>query len=212
MNQRKGLLIMNIKESFRYQNFLDQLEEYAISELIQRDHCLRKTMNHHMNAVNPDVEDKIEVDELEDYPGSDNVIRFFIDLINERQGITDAIGKAKQSIPFDIDSAVATNKFRQALAKTISVMLGRRPSKTVERGSAFKFNADGNQVPYYYDIDVTTEDAYDRASAKEIMRKYSSQADKVSSEIDVAMINTNVDFTPKWDVNDTLEEILVQYS
>lgn len=212
MNPRKGLLIMNLKESFRYQNFLDVIERSAISELVQRDHCLRRTMHHHMNAVNPDVEDKIEVDDLEDYPGNDKVIRFFVDLINEKQGITDAIGKAKQSIPFDIDSAVATNKFRQAIANSISVMISHRPSKSIERGSAYKFNVEGNQIPYYYDIDVTTEDAYDRALAKEIMRQYNSEADKVSSEIDAAMINTIVDFTPKWDMNDTFEEILVQYS
>lgn len=199
---------MNLKESFRYQNFLDALEDSAMISLVDYTHCVQEKLIHHMNAANPDVEDKEEIVEVPEFPENDKVIRFMLKLIEEKEKLTTAIGKAKQTTPFDVESAVATNKFRQNLNKTIKVMLGRKPNKSVRRGSSFKFNAEGNQTQYYYDIDVVLTDRYDRDEAKRIMRKVIAKADEVSSEIDSVMINTAVDYDAPWDVNETFDEII----
>ena len=37
---------MNLKESFRYQNFLDMMMRAASASIQQRDHCLKVTKTH----------------------------------------------------------------------------------------------------------------------------------------------------------------------
>ena len=47
---------MNLKEAFRYQNFLDRIFGAACVSIEKRDHCLTQTRNHLYNKVNPDME------------------------------------------------------------------------------------------------------------------------------------------------------------
>ena len=44
------------------------------------------------------------------------------------------------------------------------------------------------------------------------MRSVITDADKVSADIDSAMINTQVDYTPVFDVNDTFEDAMTEFS
>lgn len=199
---------MNLKESFRYQNFLDHLQDQAVYSLMETSHCVKETLFHHMNDANPDAENKEEVVEVQEFPENDKVIRFMLKLIEEKEKLTNAIGKAKQTLQFDVESAIATNKYRQNLNKAIKLMLSVKTDKTIRRGSAYKFNADGNQIQYYYDIEVIKEDRYDRENAKKIMRSVISDADKISSEIDLVMINTVIDYEAPWDVNESFDEII----
>lgn len=119
---------------------------------------------------------------------NDDVVAFMVWLVEEREKLTTAIGKAKASVGFDIDAAVETNKFRQLLSGSVKGMLRYTPSKKVEQGRDYKFNVEGNQTPYIYDIEVVTEEAYDRTVAKKTMRDMISAADKTSADIDAAMI------------------------
>ena len=199
---------MNLKESFRYQNFLDNLENEAIYSMIDESHCIQETLIHHMNAANPDVQDKEEITEVPDFPNNDKVIQFMLRLIEEKEKLTTAIGEAKRELSFDVEAAIATNKYRQNLNKAIKTMLSKKTGKTVRRGSAFKFNTEGNQTQYYYDIDVVRNDRYDRNGAKKVMRQVIAKADNVSSEIYSVMINTMVSYDAPWDVNESFDEII----
>ena len=46
---------MNLKEAFRYQNFLDRVFGAAAISIQVRDHCLTQTREHLCNKVNPDA-------------------------------------------------------------------------------------------------------------------------------------------------------------
>lgn len=203
---------MNLKESFRYQKFLETMMRSASTSIQMTGHCLTTTKVHKKNKANADVEDLTEVVECEStfYP-NDDVIKFMAWLVEEREKLTIAIGKAKASIGFDVDAAVETNKFRQILNVSVKGMLRQTPSKRTEQGRDYKFNVEGNQTPYYYDIEVVTEEAYDRNSAKAIMREMISASDKTSAEIDAAMINTVVDYTPVYDVNDSFDDVMSEF-
>ena len=56
---------MNLKESFRYQNFLDMMMRAASASIQQRDHCLKVTKTHLRNKANPDASDVTETVEGE---------------------------------------------------------------------------------------------------------------------------------------------------
>ena len=203
---------MNLKESFRYQNFLETLMRAASASIQHRDHCLRVTKTHLRNKANPDATDVTEAVETEAFFANDDVVAFMNWLVLEREKLTTAIGMAKASVGFDIDAAVETNKFRQAVNNSIKNMLRYTPTKRVEQGRDYKFNAEGNQMPYIYEIEVVSEEAYDKASAKTLMRKMISKADEVSAAIDAAMINTKVAYEPIFDVNETFEDVMDGFS
>ena len=82
------------------------------------------------------------------------------------------------------------------------------PRKTVEQGRDYKFNVEGNQTAYYYDIEVESVEAYDKDAAKDLMRDMIATADTNSTLIDAALINTTVDYKPKFDVNDSFEDVM----
>lgn len=202
---------MNLKESFRYQNFLDMMMRAASASIQQRDHCLKVTKTHLRNKANPDASDVTETVEGEVFFANDDVVAFMAWLVKEREKLTTAIGAAKASIGFDIDAAIETNKFRQTVNGSIKNMLRYTPTKRVEQGRDYKFNVEGNQTPYIYEIEVVSEEAYDKTGAKTLMREMISKADEVSAAIDAAMINTKVDYEPVFDVNETFDDVMTDF-
>lgn len=202
---------MNLKESFRYQNFLDSLMRNASASIQSREHCFEVVKHHFKNKANPDATDMDETVENGEFYPNDKVIAFMEWLVSEREKLTTAIGNAKTSIGFDLDSAIETNKFRQSVNSAIKSMLRYTPGKRVEQGRDYKFNVEGNQMAYVYDIEVESKDAFDRDSAKKVMRTMITKADEVSSEIDAAMINTKVDYEPRFDVNESFDDVMAEF-
>lgn len=202
---------MNLKESFRYQNFLDMMMRAASASIQQRDHCLKVTKTHLRSKANPDASDVTETVDGEVFFANDDVVAFMAWLVKEREKLTTAIGAAKDSIGFDIDAAIETNKFRQTVNGSIKNMLRYTPTKRVEQGRDYKFNVEGNQTPYIYEIEVVSEEAYDKTGAKTLMREMISKADEVSAAIDAAMINTKVDYEPVFDVNETFDDVMTDF-
>lgn len=202
---------MNLKESFRYQNFLEEMMCSACASIITTNHCLKVTKTHLLSKVNPDAQDITETVEVEPFFANDDVISFMTWLVAEREKLTTAINAAKASVDFDIDAAIETNKFRQRVNSSIKSMLRHTPVKGTESGRDYKFNLEGNQMPYVYEIEVVSEEAYDKAGAKALMRETISRADEVSAAIDAAMINTKVDYEPVFDVNEAFDDVMTDF-
>lgn len=202
---------MNLKESFRYQNFLENMLAYAGNSLTDREHSLTITNNHLRKKANAEAEDMMETVDVGEFFKNDDVLKFMTMLVEERSKLTNAIGKAKASIGFDLDAAIETNKFRQTVANRVKTMLRFTASKRTERGTDYKFNVEGNQTQYYYDIEVKANEAFDRSVAKDTMRKLILEADKVSVEIDSAMINTMVEYDAPFNVNDSFEDVMTDF-
>lgn len=199
---------MNLKEAFRYQNFLDDKMSEAVIKLGNKDNVQRVTKWHLYSVANPDKADRMETSE-QTYPYSADVLFDFMKyIIEEKEKLGTAIGKAKASLHFDMDAAQSTNKFRQTLARAVTSMLSMKPQKRTEQGRDYKFNQEGNQMMYIYDIEVTSEDDFDREYLRLETRRCLEIADEVSNQIDAAKINTQVDYTPKFSVNTNLEEMI----
>lgn len=202
---------MNLKESFRYQNFLGALHSSAASSLVDERHCLTTTKTHLRNKANSDAEDVTEQVDVGEFHKNDDVLRFMLYIIEEREKLTFAISQAKASIGFDLDAAVETNKLRQTVSRNINMMLRYKGTKRTERGTDYKFNAEGNQTPYYYDIEVVTEENFNRAQAKSAAQSVITKADEVSAAIDAALINTRVDYEIPFNVNDSFDDAMADF-
>lgn len=199
---------MNLKESFRYQKFLDGLMRSAASNLQNPCHSLKTTKVHLRHAVNSEAEDMTEVVQDGGFVPNDTVLDFMAHLIDEREKLSIAISNAKQSVGFDIDAAIETNKFRQTLNSAVRQMLRHVGTKRRVKESDYKFDINGQQVPYRYDVEITATENYDKAAAKKLMRETITKADEVSAAVDAAMINTVVEYKPLYDVNETFDDVL----
>lgn len=202
---------MNLKEAFRYQTYLKDLMSKAYLSLIDREHALKVTNNHLRSKANPDAEDVTMEAEVDPFFPNDDVIRFMEWLIGEREKLSNSIADAKHWMSFDLDAAIEANKFRQSAINAIKRMLEFKASKRMSRGSDYKFNNEGVQAPYVYDIEVVSEEAYDRESASATMKTIRKEADNVSAEIDAAMVTTRVSYEPAIDVGDSFEDAMKVY-
>ena len=203
---------MNLKESFRYQNFLDVIMSAACRSISNRYHGVEITKKHLKSKTNPNAEDEVETVKEEDYFPNDNVVKLIKTLIDEKEGVSIAIGKAKHKADIDIDAAIESNKYRHEAVSALKSLLSNKASVTKEQGRDYKFNAEGNQVPYYYEVEVSKSEAFDRIVSKDLMRNLNDTADEVSNNIDLVLVNVQVDFQPRFDVNDTFEDIMTSFA
>lgn len=201
---------MNLKEAFRYQKHLDSIMYEATSAAKSRAMNVKTVKTHHYSKADPNTPDDVEVVERDKPYSSVDIMNLVFDLIDEKYALTSAITDAKRSIGFDIDAAIERNKYRFNAVSTMRYMLNCGNNKRKETGRAFKFNIEGNQTSYVYDIDVEDTELFDRAEIKKLIKGYSAAADETSAAIDAAMVNTEVYYTPKFDVNEGLEDIMAE--
>ena len=197
---------MNLKEAFRYQKFLDTLMMEASSSIQNMAHSTKVVERHLRSSANPEALDSVEEPAAEDFVKNDDAMLFISRLIFEKQKLSNAIAKAKASAGFDIDAAIETNKYRQSAANAIRNMLRAKPSTRKTKGTDYKFDVNGAQVPYRYDIEVVSTDAFNRDHAKQMLKRLMTVSDAMSSAIDGVVVNTIVEYDPPFDVNSNFED------
>lgn len=203
---------MNLKESFRYQNFINDLLTNAYTSIMNSSHCLEMKRTHRKSESNPEAQDVVEVLEVSPFAPNDDVIKFIVETINEKSKLTESINRAKANMDFDLDAAIEANKSRQSAIRAISNMIVQTASKKIEKGMDYKFNAEGNQVPYYYSIETESSELYDREESKAIMKRLMSESNEVSNQIEAALINTEVDYETLYDITESFEDIIGEFS
>ena len=202
---------MILKEAFRYQNYLSLLFNQATGYLSREDFIMTTTQKHNRTKVNPDAQDEnIVVPKVltVDYNPND-LIDFVVKLIDEKQKLSDAIAKAKRSLDIDIDAAMSMNKTKQDFISVLRRMASIKSSESDKEGTSYKFNNDGDQVLYRYPVKEVKTIDYDRNAVKGLISKYKKETDEISTERDRIDIMTDVDYTPLWEVDTPLEDILV---
>lgn len=205
---------MVLKEAYRYQKFLAGLIHSAEYYLYKKEFVTTVEQYHERKKSNPDAEnEKVQKENLTkssvDFTPND-LLMAIPKLLEEKENLAIAINKAKQTVEFDIDAMLAMNKLKQKFVEVLSNMNSHKSCEKTITGKGYKFNINNEQVSYVYDIVEKTTIDFDRNTVKALIKKYSKEADNVSTNLDRIVLTTNVDFDPKYDVNDTLEELLVR--
>lgn len=201
---------MILKEAFRYQNYLTSLFVQATSYLSREDFITTTTQNHNRSMVNPDAQDeKISVPKVfnVDYKPND-LIDFVVKLIDEKQKLSNAITEAKKSLDMDIDAAMSMNKTKQDFISVLRRMASIKSTESEKEGTSYKFNNDGDQVSYRYPVKEVKAIDYNRNTVKGLISKYKKETDQISTTRDRIDIMTDIDYTPVWEVDTPLEDIL----
>lgn len=200
---------MILKDAYRYQKCLTTMIGQAETLLLNNSFVTSTTQKHNRKKANSEAEDEIiEVDKpITDFTAMD-VINFIADAIKEKQKISDAIVAAKRNTDIDIDSSISLNKIKQEYIGYLRRLAAIDSSERKTYGTDYKFDVDGKQTSYRYEVIETTTIDFDRNDVRGLAKKLQKECDNISSKLDLIEITTDVEFTPKWDVNDTLEEII----
>lgn len=204
---------MNLKESFRYQNYLSELFQSVTAYLHDRRNLIRVKQEHMRRSVNPDAQDETVDATAERAYAQDNgaIIDFMKAVMEEKHALAIAIGKAKAACSIDIDAQTAHNILRRSMASTLERICAIKPSECKVPGGDFRFNAAGDQVRYVYDIKEITTIDFDRTSVKKLCKHLTREADEASSALDRCMIDVSVNFYPSFNVSDSVEDALESF-
>ncbi len=203
---------MILKEAFRYQNYLSTLFTQATNYLVREDFITTTVQSHNRTKVNPDAQDeKTTIQKPYNVKFEPNdLIDFVVKIIDEKQKLSNAIVESKKALKFDIDASMSMNKTKQEFIQILRRMSLIKPSETEKEGISYKFNNDGDQVPYRYTIKEVKTIDYNRNSVKGLISKYKKETDSISIEKDRVDIMTDVNYIPMWEVDTPLEDILSQ--
>ena len=207
---------MNLKEAFRCQNKLKALMDEAESILEDKRNITEVKVTTLYSRVVPERENEVTVEAApSEYADRiDAVAAFLLDLLHEREKLSQAIRTAKAQLPIDMDSEVSLNTRRQAAACVLRTMVDLRGSETMRPGGAvgYRFNAEGNQVAYRCDEKRVTTIHYDRNRIRAELKKLTAQLDAVSTELDRWLINSEVAYEAPFDVNDSFAAIFEAFA
>jgi hypothetical protein len=203
---------MNLKESYSYANYLDNLLVTAHAYLSNKGFVTTTTEEHLRSKANSEASDEIITTpksyDVEFTPN--DVVDFAVKLIKEKESLVDAIAKAKAATEINIDNAVSMNKKKQQFVYVLNSIADIKPSEKLETARDYKFDINGEQKPYTYNVKKTSTIDFNRNDVKALIKKISKECDEVSAKLDAIEINTIVDFEPSYDVSDKFEDVVLQ--
>ncbi len=206
---------MNLKEAFRFQNKLQSFLAEAEDFLLNDSNVVHVETTYLRKKVMAEAENEVVVREQpSEYCSHINeMMAFLLHLLEQKEALSRAIHDAKAALPMDMDNEVSLNGYRQRAAGVFRHMAGLRASESTipSGGTGYRFNAEGNQVTYRCDVRKVTTINFDRNAAKKYMAALNRKADDTSVELDKALVNTQVDFAPAFDVNATFSDAFEGY-
>ena len=145
----------------------------------------------------------------------DKVIQFKIFLLEESAKLSKAIRETKRKLDVDIDGEASVNRDRQEVAKILSFIMTHYKNKKEKilknEGLGYIFNNDGNLVEYKCDIKQITTPNFNTKMVSDMLRRLYRESEETSKRIDLALINSEVDYTAPFDVNAEFSEILLDF-
>lgn len=199
---------MNLRESFQYMNFLDGKLEDIEWKLRDTKNVVTIKETHIKSASNPNFQDEDKVIEPDIEFEAVQLIDFMDEIMKEKAELSIAIHEAKNKAEVNLDHAISLNKAKQKQAVILKRLIDLKTKEEERRETAYMINNEGNQVPFYYPVKRIATINYDRNKVKARYRAIKKECDEMSTLIDKIQINTEVAFDPKWDVSDTLEDML----
>lgn len=201
---------MYLKEAFRYQNFLSNIMSVALTYARDSQYNKKTIQEHLRSKANPDAENEVvDLSLTRPLPyNAGQFASFAAFILEEKIKLTQAISKAKKDYGIDIDAEISISRLRQQLVTSFNQLSQVKPTERITKAYAYKFNAEGNQVQYAYDLREVSEPDFDKASIRAFTKSLVGEIDNTSALVDKANIEIQVDYEPEYDVNDSFEEFM----
>lgn len=205
--------MLTLKKSFEYQNYLNRMMNAVEGYLVQEGNTTTTIQKHMRSKANADAIDE-DVIVLKSNPSDytvNQMVDFLMALFNEKELLTKAIDEAKANTEINVDSSVALNKHRQTMMSIFNSMAKIKPSESTGSGYGYKFDVNGAQVRYVYDIKSVKTIDFNRDTVKSLVKKLNKDADAVSEKLDLIQLQTKVDFEPQFELTDSIEDAMGKY-
>jgi hypothetical protein len=214
--------MLSLKESFRYQNFLDTTINTLSYYIRDINNAIKVKETHLKSKSNPEIQDE-EIEVVTERKFNCNVvdIAFLIkQLIDEKEKLSKEIDKGKKSYSlnlsigedtFTLDSAVESAKKTRELANNLKSLVDLKSSEAKKTAKDYKFNINGDQVPYQYNVNVVTTIDFDRNVANDLYKKLLNKADTLSTLIETNMLKEVVEYETLYELHDSVNEIVDKY-
>lgn len=205
--------MITLKKSFEVQNYLRGLSNEVLSILSYPSNVTKVTQEHKRKKAYAEAEDEIIIKPKTTELSVDTncLVNFALYLQGEIEKLTIAINKAKAGNDCDFDSMISINNCRRNLLNRLISMSNIKASETTTIGRANKFNGEGNQVSYNYDIKEITTIDFDRNRVRSIINRLRKEADEMSTKIDLMQLEAKVDFELALDIGDNLEDAIEKW-
>lgn len=203
---------MNLKESFRYQNHLSTLLSAARIYIGSKEEQLIVTQSHMRSEsyeLGKDEDVRVNIPGVT-YVDLDKLIVLVKEILDEKKKVSTLIAKAKAEADFDIDGELALNKLRRELSYAAESAVKAKTYEKTLKGTAYKFNAEGNETPYSYNIKETASLSFEVKAMREFNKALLAESDAASTKAEKFLIDTELDFEPVFDINMDLDEIIAE--
>ena len=202
--------MITLKKSFEVQNYLTQLLNNALNILSYNGNITTTKQRHlRKKSYSEAFDEEVIVKKLNEFPFTINQLIKFIDvLIYEMDKLTVAINDAKHFNGKYFDAMIAINNKKRNILRRYEEMAQLKPSESVIKGIAEKFNEAGEQVNYKYDIEEVTTIDYDRNDIKKRVSRLRKELENTSDAIDEMQLTSMVDYDPIFDVGESIEDVI----
>ena len=188
---------------------MKQWIEEAESFLTNRNNIVKIEETHKKSLVNKEESDVVkEINNRVIDVEPNTMIDFIYDLVEEKNKVSQAISEAKRNSDVDLDVSIEINKSKQRLANIYNRLSNVKNSQKTRTDRAYKFNVEGNQTPYVYEVDEVTSIDYDRNKVRKLQKKLEKTCDETSTKIETLQLTIEVNHTPKYDVNDSFADLI----
>ena len=193
---------MKLKDAFRYKHVLSGWLDEAATRMYD-GYCYRITEDHRKNEVVPELKSElVDRTPIRDMDAT-QVFEFVVKLVGEYEALSFAIDQAMSEQCSTYKATVDTARIRRQAAAMFSTLAQKRATEERTTDTATYINSAGVASPFTYPVIRRQTPVMEPKTAQIAAKKFLSQADAMSEQIDLALVTIDVDFTPNFDVNDT---------
>jgi len=213
---------ISLKESFRILSYIDKTISSLTSYLSNKNNSISVIESHLKEKSNPEAQnEELDTTTVREYPDASTVdiINLVGKLISEKTKLEISVENAKKHIVIitkdnnnlSLDSAISNAKQSRNLAGVLNSLINIKTDekKTVAQG--FKFNINGEEVPYRYDVVITKTINFDRSIVSDNYKTLLEKADKLSISIEKSMMDEIVEYEFPYSVHDSTADIVSKY-
>ena len=213
---------ISLKESFRTLVYIDKTISSLTSYLSNKNNSISVIEQHWKEKSNPEAKnEELDTTTIKEYPDAStiNIINLVQNLIAEKTKLEISVELAKRDIVIQtkgndnlsLDSAISNAKQSRNLANVLNSLINIKTDekKTVAQG--FKFNINGEEVSYRYDVVITKTINFDRNIVSDNYKSLLEKADKLSISIEKSMMDEIVEYEFPYSIHDSTADIVSKY-
>ena len=201
---------MNLKEAFRYQNYLTEMSNTVISKF-RSANIYSVTETHLRSMSNPEARDEeINKTPVRDFDCSvDDLVDLSVFILGEKERLANKICETKASRVPLFDAFSSVNQTRRLLYNHLRFLTSAKETESEFESKAFMLNNEHNQVPYFYTTIKKCTPDFDVTKVRDISKSLIETADAISASLDKELVDTELeDFNPAFSPNDSFDDVV----